>query len=294
MLSRVAALFALSAVLAAPAAAAPCARDVGAICAGGAALTEAEMIDRLRAADIVILGERHDNPAHHRWQAKIVGALAPKGLAFEMIPRSREAIANEARARGADLGAALDWAHSGWPDWALYAPIFAAAPEARIAGGGVERAALTAAVKDGAARAFGAGAARYRLEERLPESVIDDMLAEQKAAHCDALPEAMLPGMVEAQQLRDAAFADAALRLVEAGHAPAALIAGNGHARADRGAPLYLRRAAPALRVSSVGMIEVGRDEAAGDGALFDIAIYTEPFDRGDPCADFIESRQKP
>lgn len=294
MKMRAAALFVLCAVLAAPAAAAPCARDIGAICAGGEAITEAEMIGRLRAADIVILGERHDNPAHHRWQAKIVGALAPEGLAFEMVPRAREGDANNARDLGEDLGATLDWAHSGWPDWALYAPIFAAAPEARIAGGGVGRDALMAAMKAGAAKAFGDGAARYRLEEPLPEAVIDDMLAEQKAAHCGALPAAMLPGMVAAQQLRDAAFADAALRLVEAGDAPAVLITGNGHARIDRGAPLYLRLAAPTLRVVSVGMIEVDEDEEGEDGALFDIAIHTEPFDRGDPCAEFIRDHANP
>lgn len=289
-----AALFALSlAVTAAPAAAAPCAGAVGAICAAGAAIDEAEMIARLRAADIVILGERHDNPAHHRWQAKIVGAMAPAGLAFEMVPRASEDIANAARASGADLGAALDWAHSGWPDWALYRPIFAAAPKAKIAGGGVGQEALMAAVTDGAAKAFGDGAARYRLMEPLPEAVIDDMLAEQEAAHCDALPAAMLPGMVEAQQLRDAAFADAALRLRDAGDAPVALITGNGHARIDRGAPLYLRRAAPGLRVVSVGMIEVDEDETEDD-RLFDIAIYTKPFDRGDPCAKFIRDHAKP
>ncbi|WP_340109224.1 ChaN family lipoprotein [Pikeienuella sp. HZG-20] len=278
-------------LFAAPAAPAePCAPAIGVICAGEAAMDEAAMLARLRAADIVILGERHDNPAHHERQARIVAALAPGGLAFEMVPRAREAAANAARASGDDLGAALDWAESGWPAWEMYAPIFAAAPGARIAGGGVERSALMAAVKDGAAAAFGDGAARYGLDEPLPEPMRAAMLDEQERAHCGALPAAMLPGMVAAQRLRDAAFADAALRLIEAGAAPAALITGNGHARTDRGAPVYLRRAAPELDVVSVGMIEIGAETEPH--TPYDIAIFTAPFDRGDPCADFIRKRE--
>lgn len=249
----------------------------------------AALEQRLRDADVVILGERHDNPAHHRLQAGLIAALAPGGLAFEMVPRAKEDDANAARASGADLGAALDWAKSGWPDWAMYAPLFTAAPGAAIAGGGVDRDTLRRAVKEGAAAAMGRDGARYGLDESPAEDVSADMIAEQKAAHCDALPDEMLPGMVEAQRLRDAAFADAALRLHEAGDAPVILITGNGHARNDRGAPLYLRRAAPGLRVLSVGLLEVDGDV---DASLFDYIIHTETHDRGDPCEDFIRSRK--
>lgn len=283
------AVFAASA-LASAAASAPCAGVIGAICAGGTAIDEATLVARLRAADIVILGERHDNPAHHEWQAKLVAALAPAGLAFEMVPRAKEDAANAARAEGADPGAALDWAGSGWPDWAMYRPIFEAAPEARIAGGGAPRETLRSAAKVGAAGAFGAEAARFGLDAPLAPATAEAMLEEQAEAHCGALPDAMLPGMVEVQRLRDADFAAAALRLVEAGHSPAALITGNGHARTDRGAPAYLRRAAPGLSVLSVGMIEATEEAEAGP---FDFTIWTAPHERGDPCAALLERRDK-
>lgn len=122
------------------------------------------------------------------------------------------------------------------------------------------------------------------------------MTEEQKNAHCGALPAEMLPGMVEAQRLRDAAFADAALRLVEEGFTPAILITGNGHARTDRGSPLYLKQAAPALKVISIGQIEV-REGESDNAAPFDIVIYSAPFDRGDPCEALIRkirSKKKP
>ncbi|MEX2519101.1 MAG: ChaN family lipoprotein [Paracoccaceae bacterium] len=288
------AIFAVSAAVCAPLAAAPCAPALGAICAGGKAISADEMLARLRAADIAILGERHDNPAHHEWQAKLTSALAPGGLAFEMVPRAKEYAANMARLAGSDLSEALDWAGSGWPDWAMYAPIFAAAPDARIAGGAPARDALRRAVGEGAKAAFGGDAARYGLDRPLDGDILAAMVEEQNHAHCGALPEAMLPGMVEAQRLRDAAFADAALRLLEAGRAPVVLITGNGHARIDRGAPLYLGRAAPRAKVVSVGMIEIGDEGERGEGAPYDIVIHTAAHDRGDPCATLIQNRSKP
>ncbi|MFV0474723.1 MAG: ChaN family lipoprotein [Pikeienuella sp.] len=289
---RAAPFFAVYALSAFASAAAPCSREIGAICAGAEAVDEAALVEALKGADIVILGERHDNPAHHEWQARLVAAIAPKGLAFEMVPREREDAANAARASGAGLAAALDWANSGWPDWAMYAPIFAAAPEARIAGGAPPREALNLAAREGAAAAFGAGAARFGLDAPLAGETREAMLKEQEEAHCGALPETMLPGMVEVQRLRDAAFAAAALRLAEAGAGPAALITGNGHARTDRGAPAYLRRAAPALRLLSVGMIEVAETgEAREETAPFDFVIHTPAHDRGDPCAALLERK---
>lgn len=268
----------------------PCAPALGAVCAGGEEADYNAMMDRLRAADIVLIGERHDNPAHHEWQARIIEVLAPRGLAFEMVPKAKEDAANAARANGDDLGAALDWANSGWPAWEMYAPLFDAAPKATIAGGGVPRDTLRASVGDGAATAFGDGSLRYQLEAPLPDDMQAEMEAEQADAHCGALPDVMLPGMVEAQRLRDAAFADAALRLHEQGDGPVVLIVGNGHARTDRAAPLYLRRAAPGLDIVAIGLLE---HENTPEGVPFDFAIYTAKHDRGDPCEEFLKSREK-
>jgi hypothetical protein len=55
----------------------------------------------------------------------------------------------------------------------------------------------------------------------------------------------ILPGFVEAQRLRDAALAEAALAALEAHGAPVAIITGNGHARRDWGVPAVLAVAAP-------------------------------------------------
>ncbi len=268
----------------------PCRQVIGSICAGGSEIELDDAIARLRAADVVVLGEKHDNPAHHEWQARLIADIKPEGLALEMVPRTKENAANQARAHGTDLEHALDWANSGWPAWAMYAPLFDTAPKATIAGGGIARDTLRASVGAGAASAFDPGPLRDQLETPLPEDMQAAMETEQAVAHCGALPDVMLPGMVEGQRLRDAAFADAALRLLDQGKSPVVLIVGNGHARTDRGSPLYLSRAAPEISVVSVGILEAGNFP---EGVPFDISIFAPKHDRGDPCAAFLKSREK-
>ena len=107
--------------------------------------------------------------------------------------------------------------------------------------------------------------------------------AEEMGAHCDALPEAILPGFVEAQRLRDAALAEAALAALAAHGPPVAIITGNGHARRDWGVPALLAIAAPEVEVFALGEFE-----ALPEGTVpFDLWTVADPVDRPDPCAAF-------
>jgi uncharacterized iron-regulated protein len=93
----------------------------------------------------------------------------------------------------------------------------------------------------------------------------------------------VLPGMVEAQRLRDAALARAALEAMTATGGPVVVITGNGHARRDLGIPSVLALAAPKLRVLSIGQLE----GSAGQDQPFDLWVVTGTVARGDPCAAF-------
>ena len=44
-----------------------------------------DVLDALPQVDVVVLGEVHDNPAHHAHQARAVAAIRPAALVFEMI-----------------------------------------------------------------------------------------------------------------------------------------------------------------------------------------------------------------
>lgn len=237
----------------------------------------------LRAADVVLLGETHDNPTHHITQAAIISALRPSAVVWEML--TEEAAARVDRQVLGDpvkLAEALRWAELGWPPLSIYLPVFQAQPEARIYGALVPREAAYAAIEGGAAVALGADAARFGLNIRLPADEQAAREADQLAAHCDALPAEVLPSMVQIQRLRDAVLTRAILRAIEETGGPVAVITGNGHARKDRGVPVFLARMEPGLRVFALGQSENG----AIDGA-FDAVLDSPPVARDDPCAAF-------
>ncbi|RMH49121.1 MAG: hypothetical protein D6688_00920 [Alphaproteobacteria bacterium] len=255
-----------------------------ALVAGGVAAEPIgpEGLDRLPASDAVFLGEVHDNPDHHRNQARAVRAILPTAIVFEMVTEAAAARAETLpRSDAAALSRALGWKGGGWPDFELYHPIFLAAPDAHIVGAAAPHALVREAIRKGAAAVFGPDAGRFGLDVALPEDVLAARIKGQREAHCDALPEALLPGMVEAQRLRDAYLARAALGALDRYGPPVAIITGNGHARRDWGAPALLRVAAPSVRVISVGQFE----EEAPAAPAFDFWLVTPAADREDPCA---------
>jgi uncharacterized iron-regulated protein len=257
------------------------------LCGGTSAATVEDFVEIAREVDIVIIGEVHDNPAHHVNQARIVAELQPAAIVMEMIPQEQEGIVNELRSEGAPAQAieeALAWEESGWPPFAFYAPVLEAAPEARVFGAGQPVAEVNRAMVEGAAGPFGPDAAIYGLDQPLSEeeqSAREEMLA---AAHCGKLPDEVLPGMVEAQRFRDAGLADAALwaRTLTGGE-QVVVITGNGHADRVRGIPAALAIADPEATVAVLGQLETVSDAEAA--AAFDMVLVTEAPEREDPCA---------
>ncbi|MGR3313782.1 ChaN family lipoprotein [Roseovarius indicus] len=236
------------------------------------------------AQDVSVLGEVHDNPAHHAAQAERVQNIAPRALVFEMLtPEQANSITPELRGDADALAKALDWENSGWPDFAMYYPIFAAAPDARIYGAGVGRDEARAAMDGGFDGPMDGNAARFGLDEPLPQHQQDAREALQMEAHCNAIPEEMLPGMVRIQRLRDAMLARMALEAHEETGGPVVVITGNGHARRDWGMPALLALAAPELEVHVVGQTENEMPLVGG----FDEVLSAPPAQRDDPCEAF-------
>ena len=250
--------------------------------AGAVSLSDA-LVDRMRGAQVVLLGEVHDNPAHHRVQAAAVTALSPRAVVWEMLTEQVAAkLTPEIIADPTALAKVTDWDNSGWPPLEIYLPVFRAAPGAAQVGALVPRSRVRGVMEAGAVAGFGADAARFGLVDPLPAAEQATREADQLAAHCDALPQEMLPMMVEIQRLRDAELARAALRALEQTGGPVVVITGNGHARVDRGVPVYLQRAAPGVKVFALGQSEAGQVSGA-----FDAVVDGPATDRPDPCAVF-------
>ncbi|MEM1351061.1 MAG: ChaN family lipoprotein [Pseudomonadota bacterium] len=238
-----------------------------------------------RAASIVFLGEQHDNPAHHEVQAAWVAELQPAAIVFEMLTEAQaDGITPAALQDEAALERALSWNESGWPDFAMYYPIFAAAPEARVFGAAVPRAQIGDIMKRDLADVAGPEiTTRFALDAKLPDAQLAQRLDLQSSAHCDALPEAFLPRMVDVQRLRDAVLAQTALHALQTAGGSVVVITGNGHAREDWGAPFLIKTAEPDVSVFSLGQGEDGKIPTGGFTAVLDGPAV----DRGDPCAVF-------
>lgn len=245
----------------------------------------AAFIAEAREADVVIIGEIHDNPSHHRVQAEVVAALQPDALVFEMIPQEMEARVNELRASGADseaIAEALDWDQTGWPPFENYAPILEAAPQAQVFGAEQPTADVRRAMLEGAAGVFGPDAKIYGIDQPLSEAEQSAREALQAAAHCDMLPAEVLPGMVEAQRFRDAGLADATLwARIMTGEGQVVVITGSGHADKVRGMPALIAVADPETTVVSLGQFERGD---APEGEAYDAVLLADAPPREDPC----------
>jgi len=224
-------------------------------------------------ANIVILGEVHDNADAHLGQADAIRGLRPTAVVFEMLTAEDGAKADADREAIAQI-----WENASWPDYAIYAPIFDALGNARIVGAAAPRATVRAVYSDGAAALFGPDAARFGLDAALPDDQQKAREQMQFDAHCEAMPLEMMGGMVDVQRYRDAVFARAALEALERFGPPVAVIVGNGHARTDWGIPAMIARAAPDVTTSSIGFVEGSTDMP------FDETRTVPPAKRDDPC----------
>lgn len=246
---------------------------------------------RLAEADAVLIGEIHDDPAHHRAQAGIIGRMVDLGLAptivFEMIPTDLQEALDGALTDGADadrLGAVLRWTERGWGDFALYRPIFeiALANDLRIVAGDLPDA-LKRRLGEGGAEALEPwDRSKLALDRPLDPAARMSLEKTLLEGHCGMLPEEMLPRMVDVQRARDGAMAEAIRKA--AGFGPVVLIAGQGHVRRDFGVPSVLARTAPHLDVLAIALAADGGDPAGS----FDLALPTGPApEREDPCEAF-------
>jgi uncharacterized iron-regulated protein len=254
---------------------------------------------RLVGADVVLLGERHDNPDHHRLQAWAISAMIAGGrrplTAFEMIGPEQTAAVEAARSQHPvdldALGQSLNWEKSLWPDWSFYRPLFGLALDNGLV---IRSANLSPDLVRAIARAQPIPEETRRrlgLDQPPPPALLASMAREIRQSHCGMLPESAVPPMVDVQRARDRTMA---LALADAGPEGGLLIAGAGHTRTDRGVPWHLQGLAPGRSLLSLAFLEVepGETDPAAYGRPYDTA--TPPFDAvvftprasdDDPCA---------
>lgn len=261
---------------------------------------ERSLSEAVTKAQIVLLGEIHDNAGHHQGRANWLNSerggptkpLRHFAIAFEQIRADQQAgldqfadfNAHAARlANSGDLKRFLEWDKSAWSKMADYTPLFDAAITARlpIYAADPPRDTMKKAAKEGLTVALSHDErARLALDTPLGDAHDAASLAEIEGSHCGMIPKSAQPNMAQAQRYRDAHMADVLLKAAEA-HGSAILIAGNGHVRTDRGVPWYIRARRPDVKIVSVMLVEVE------DGKT-DPEAYMPRGPDGKPAADFL------
>jgi uncharacterized iron-regulated protein len=264
----------------------------------GQDITADEVERRMRHADIVLLGELHDNPHHHARRAALLARMAgPVSVVAEHLPQG-EAPTLATDLAGESLRGALEasgFDAKGWR-WPMHEPLFRAVARAGMAlrGGNLGRDAARRVAREGP-QALPAELARGIEAAPLDAAARTALEQELLQGHCGHLSAARLPGMVAAQRGRDAAMAEALLSaagptLAAPGARRAVLLAGNGHVRLDHGVPTLLAKQWPDARVLTIGFLETPLDSPPGR-LPYDIAWATPATDRDDPCQAFPAAR---
>jgi uncharacterized iron-regulated protein len=272
---------------------------------------EPAVVAALRGARFVLLGERHGNPEHHRLQGRLIRELAagnaPLAVVAEQLDFPQQAAIDACAADcadfGADLGGRVAWSASGWPDYALYAPVFEAAAAARATvHAGNPGGKRIRALSRGEAPAADEAAWAARAGDQLRPEAHERLLRHLSEGHCGHLPEERAAPVVRAQRLRDAALATTLTRASGAGAAAGTsadrgtgvLIAGAGHARRDYGVPTLLD---PGERTVVIAFMEVAPNselpELYAPADAYDYLWFTARVDEPDPCVQFREQLQK-
>jgi uncharacterized iron-regulated protein len=247
--------------------------------------------DRARNAEVVYLGELHDNAQHHAIQARILEALLAAGsrpaLAFEMVPETRQAALDAAVRSDAEpdeVNRQLEWRAQGWPDFAMYWPLFELARKNGLPVIATDLdPALTRRISRNGIGAAGPDSARLR--SAMPDDPARDRAIAQRIrdAHCNQISESRVMRMLESWYARNVVMAR---RVSDAlAQAPqVVVIMGRGHA-SPGAVTEQLRALRPGTRQLVVGFFEGQADKLVGETA--DVVWITPFRPHEDPCLSF-------
>ncbi len=253
----------------------------------------------LTQGDILLLGEKHDNPDHHALRLALLeqvhGQRPVSLIAMEMLTEAQQARVDALQGSGAhdheSLREQLAW-DDGW-QWEFYAPLLEfvlAASHLELRSANIDRDTLSAVYRGELPPAVSAA-----LVGALTGAQRNSLAEDIDISHCGLLPDSQFESMVRVQQVRDYTMAQALLAGSGVGAAAIdangetdrrdglrVLVAGNYHVRRDLGVPNYLP---PGLRSETEGVITVAFLEVVE--GRFDPDDYQQQL-AGLPAWDYI------
>ena len=270
----------------------------------GRTSTWADLMDRIAAARVIVLGEEHDDEVAHRFQLAVVeqtiATWPDTAVALEMVERDQQAALDAYLAGESTRSAFLETVRSSEKSRERFTtsslPIIdaAAAMNAPVIAANAPRRFVTMArlegwdaleARDGDERALFVipdsihqGAYRRRLEDLMQENGV-----EPTTERIDAV--------LRAQQVWDSTMADSTLQALD-GATKVILIVGRFHGDFGGGTIEELHRHAPFLDVCYVSTInEDARTLLEDDEDRADLVVYTGGVPRGSEPIDPVDDR---
>ena len=231
-------------------------------------------LDALLPADVLLVGEQHDAPAHQDLEQQIVSSLASRGLlaavALEMAEVGFSTAQLKPSSTDAQARRALNWDDKAWP-WTAYGPAVMTAVRAGVPvlGANLPREQMPASMKD------------RSLDDRLPGPALKAQQQGIRIGHCNVLPESQITPMTRIQVAKDITMADTVHQLLLPGKT-VVLLAGSGHVDRRLGVPQHLKAGltAKAIHLRAGDAFDTDRAEA------FDGVWATPALPETDYCAE--------
>ncbi len=252
-------------------------------------VTPRTLIHKLRTESLILLGERHDNPDHHRLQGWIVAQVSKSkqwAIGFEMLDEN-DASQLKPYASALEFAKAVSWDKSGWPPFSVYAPLFESVVKANLTMLAIHpsRARLMKLMRNPKKRSRKDAEKWGKLSEEGLLALREDI----RESHCGHANEKVVEAMIMAQRFKDFWMSDQMNR--QRAENPGILVAGNGHLRKDYGLPNHFEEA-----FTSVGIVEVQPKLHKADDyntKRFDYVWFTPRLDSEDPCEKYKKQLQR-
>ncbi len=284
------------------------------------------LVDHLLQTDVIYLGEKHDNPDHHRLQNKIIQALIAKGkrpqLGFEFFSTNDTPILldfiDSHRAKHSDavekkvetmLRKHLGWDAKSDKLWPYYFELLSLAKTENLVAAGLD---LTDARKRRITRKGWDDLTN--LEKRsifsthLDDKTYRDYMYEIFAhVHCGMKIPRMQSRLFDTWIARNDTMAHSIVELHETGpDRPVVVIIGGGHTEHNLGVVDRVRHLNPGISQVNLGFVEIARTpsgvrdylaplELAGfeSSPPFDFVWFTQRTSYQDPCEKYKERLEK-
>ena len=271
-------------------------------------IDESALLSRSNVADVLLLGETHDNPLHHELQQKLlIARIAASGesqfkpaLMMEQFNIDDQQALNQ-ELNKSDRETALNHITDliSFADKNVYQPLVSLAVENNlpIIAANIPGKLAQPVIWRGFAAYDAAELKRLAVAEVWSDERQKYLSENMGGAHCGKLRDELREGLTRGQRLRDALMVDSAISSIENG---IIAIVGSSHARRDIGLPLYFAARAPTSKIFSVGFIEVNpnvtdplayeANSATGE-IPYDAIWFTPRKERANPCAELEETK---